>query len=130
MATNLVRKLDDWPGISVVVTHPTTPASGDPVRYGSLTGVALTDEGDGGNGATETTVDFGAGVWDINVDDDAGTGIAVGAKLYYQDTGTGSPATSVNNNSTTPEGVFGIALEALGANATGTIRVLHLPQMP
>ena len=33
-----------------------SPVSGDPVRVGEMTGIALTDEGDGGNGATETTV--------------------------------------------------------------------------
>lgn len=131
MATNIKQYLtENRAGLSVVCSHPTTPASGDPVRVGNLCGIALTDEGDGGNGATETTVYFSDCVVEVNVDDDAGTGIAVGATLYYQDTGTGSPATSINNNATTPEGVFGIALEAVATNATAVIQVLYKPQLP
>jgi predicted RecA/RadA family phage recombinase len=127
MATNRVQA--DGLHTSVVVTHPTTPTSGLPVRFGVVSGVALTDEGEGGNIATETTVDFSPSVWEISVDDDAGTGITVGAKLWYHDTGTGTPATSVNNNPTGANAPFGIALEAVAANATTTIKVLHLPQM-
>lgn len=123
MATNLVYK---EPSLSVVVTHPTTPTSGMPVRFGTLTGVALTDEGDGGNEATETSVDFTPGkTWDLSVDDNAGTGIAVGAKVYYHDTGTGTPATSLNNSSVAADAFFGYALEVVAANATTTIQVMH-----
>lgn len=121
MANNLVR---NEPVLSVVVTHPASPVTGNPVRYGVLVGVALTDEGEGGNAATETTVDFGRKVWDLPVDDNAGTGIAVGAKLYYHDTGTGSPATSINNSSASADAEVGIALEAITANGTDTINVL------
>lgn len=121
MATNLKRTHPVFP---VVVTHPTAPDSGDPVRFGKLCGVALTDEGGGGNAATETTVDFRQQVWTLTVDDNEGTGIAPGAILYYHDTGTGTPATSVNNTATSADAVFGIALGTLGANATGEIDVL------
>ena len=121
MANNLVRNI---PKFSVVVTHPTSPETADPVRVGTKVGVALTDEGEGGNAATKTTVDFGEKVWDLLVDDNAGSGIAVGAKLYYHDTGTGSPATSVNNSSGSADAEVGIALEAISANATDTINVL------
>ena len=130
MATNIKRYLQEWPALSVVCSHPATPSSGDPVRLGNLTGIALTDEGDGGNAATETTVYFGDCVVEVSVDDDAGTGIAVGDIIYYQDTATGSPATNLNNNSTTPEGRFGIALEAVAANGTATIEVMHLAGLP
>lgn len=130
MATNIKQYLQEWPGLSVVVTNPTTPVSGSPVRFGGMTGIALTDEGDGGNAAAETTVFFGDCVVTLNVDDDAGTGIAVGDSLYYQDTATGSPATNVNNNSTTPEAFFGIALGAVGTNGTAEIDVLHIAGKP
>lgn len=125
MATNEVYR----PGykLAVVVTHPATPASGDPIRFGDLTGVAVLDEGDGGAGATETVVDLGPGVWDLSVDDNEGTGIAVGDSVYYHDTGTGSPASSLNNSATSLDAFFGIALEAVSANATSTIQVLHVP---
>ena len=46
MATNLYQ--DPGNVLSVVVTNPAAPDSGDPVRFGSLTGLALVDEGDGG----------------------------------------------------------------------------------
>src|SRR5687767_3874251 len=105
--------------LAFIVTHPATPTKGAPVRIGKMTGIALLNEGEGGvEAATYTVVDISNSVHDINVDDDAGTGIAVGDALYYQDTGTGSPATNINNNSTTPEAFFGYALETLGANAT------------
>jgi len=121
MATNLKRPYAVFP---VVCTHPATPASGDPVRVGVLCGIALVDEGDGGNAATETTVDFRAQVWSVVVDDNATTGIAPGDLLYYHDTATGSPATSINNSSASADAVFGIAFGTLGVNATGAIDVL------
>ncbi len=106
--------------LNVVVTDPTTPASGDPCRYGFATGVAVTDEGGGGNIATETSVDFGMKTWNLPVTDSVGGGIAVGDTLFYNDA-----ADDVRNN---PAGYFfGIALDAVGVGATTTIRVLHLP---
>lgn len=125
MATNLV--FDPAETLSVVCSHPTTPASGDPVRVGKLTGVALTDEAEGGNPTGSTTVDLGLKVWDVVVDDNEGTGIAVGDSVYYHDTGTGTPTTSLNNSATSLDAFFGIALEAVGANATTRINVLHIP---
>lgn len=125
MATNIVY--DNASQLSLTVEHPTAPVSGIPVRLGPLTGVALTDEGDGGNAATKTTVMIGIFVADVLVDDDVGSGIAEGDEIYYQDTATGSPTTNLNNNSTTPEAFFGIALEAVGAAATTRIKVLHFP---
>ena len=123
MATNLVQE----PGLqlSVVVTNPAAPDSGDPVRFGSLTGLAITDEGDGGNAATETTVNFGQFVANFSVDDTSGSGIAVGAYVFYDDTATGTPTTNLNDDSAGY--FFGIALEAVGNNATTEIEVLHVP---
>src|SRR3990167_887895 len=124
MATNLIK--DDPSVLVLVVTNPTTPASGDPVRYGTLTGVALADEGAGGAGATETVVDLGMRIWDLVVDDSATGGIAVGDAIFYDDTATGTPATNLNNDSTNGY-FFGFALEAITANGTETIQVLHTP---
>jgi len=117
--------------LSVACSHPAAPISGGPVRYGKLTGVALTDEGDGGNAATLTTVDFTERVWDLTVDDNGittpgtGTAIAVGDPIYYHDTATGTPATNLNNTPDSANGLFGVALEAVATNGTATIRVMH-----
>ena len=121
MATNLKRAEAVFP---VVCSHPAAPDSGDPVRVGVLCGVAIEDEGAGGAGATETVVDFRKKVWTINVDDNEASGIAPGDQLYYHDTGTGSPATSVNNTATAADANFGIALGTITANGTSTIDVL------
>lgn len=125
MATNRRRK--DGYHLSVACSNPTTPASGDPVRYGALTGVALTDESDAGNPTGYTSVDFGPSVWDVTVDDNEGSGIAIGDDIYYHDTGTGTGSVHLNNTATSNDAYFGIALETVGANATTTIQVLHVP---
>jgi len=126
MAANEVYPV--WDGhLVVAASHPTTPASGDPIRYGVMTGVALVDEGSRCLAATDVVADFGMGVWDLYVDDNEGTGVAVGNTIYYHDTATGDPATSLNNSPTGMNAVFGIALEAVGANATTKIKVLHIP---
>jgi hypothetical protein len=123
MASNIER--DEWKTYyrSVVVTDPTTPESGDPVRWGYLTGIALIDEGE--DIANQTSVNFGPFEARLLVDDNVGGGIAVNDLLYYNDTATGTPATNLNNTSTGY--FFGFAAEAIGANATETIRVIHVP---
>lgn len=127
MATNIIRDHGGSQQMSLVVTNPATPVSGDPVRIGTATGVALTDEGDGGNPATQTTVVLGMFVADVVVDDNGGSGIAVYDKIYYHDTGTGTPTTHLNNSVTSADAFFGLALEVVSANATTLIKVLHLP---
>lgn len=123
MATNIV--FDPGYNISVVVSNPATPSSNDPIRYGSITGIAITDEGADGNIATETSVNFGPFIADFNVDDNEDSGISIGDPIYYADTPTGSPSTNLNN---TPSGTFfGIALEAVGTSATTEIQVMHMP---
>lgn len=126
MATNLVK--DNGNILPVVVTDPATPTSGAVVRFGSIIGVALGAEGEGGAGATETVVDFTPGkIWNLLVDDNAGTGIAAGALLYYHDTETGSPSANLNNSSASADAFGAIALDAVSANATTTIRVMVRP---
>lgn len=119
MATNEVFK-PAWQ-LSVACTHPTTPASNDPVRYGAMTGIALIAEDADGN----TTVEFGPCVVTLTVDDDTGGAIAAGDSLYYHDTATGTPAVRVNNNPSSGY-FFGVALAAVSANATTSIRVKHV----
>ncbi len=125
MATNEVL-VPGWYQ-SVAVTHPATPTSNAPVRYGNLTGIAMTDEGEGGNAATLTSVYFGPGVYDLTVDDNEGTGIAVGDPIYYHDTGTGTGGVNLNNSATGADAYFGVAREVVGANATTLINVMHVP---
>lgn len=118
MATNEVYK----PGyqLSVVVTDPATPTSGQAVRYGMMTGVAMTDEGEGGNAATETTVDFGPGVYSLPVKGEA-SAIAPGDAVFYDDAIGGLNNDAVNGY------FFGIAREAVENGATSTIEVQHVP---
>jgi predicted RecA/RadA family phage recombinase len=118
MPTNQLMK-PGWQR-AVVVSDPATPSSGDAVRHGLLTGVALTDEGGGGNAATETTVDFGPGIWDLPVVGEAGA-ISPGDAVFYDDAIDGL------NNDAANGYFFGIALEAVENAATTTIHVLHLP---
>lgn len=124
MATNNIYS----PGerLSVVCTHPTTPTSGCPVRLGILTGVALADEGE--SITSETTVDFGPGVWDLSVKGvgDAGNvAVVAGDNLYYIDAdindGTGFLSKKTGGR------FFGVALEGVDSGATTTIRVKHVP---
>ena len=106
---------DDGP-LSVVCTNPATPASGDPVRFGSFTGVALTDERADGT----TTVDFRENVWDLSVKAIDGAGnsaVVVGDAIYYVDADT--PKLSKKNTGY----LFGFALEAIDAGQTATIRI-------
>lgn len=122
MATNIIYK----PGyqLNVVCSNPATPASGDPVRYGNLTGLALVDEGDGGNIATETTVDFGPFVADLSVkgvDNDGNSAVAVGDGLWYVDADTPKLSKKAAGY------FYGFALEAIGSGETDTINVMHVP---
>jgi len=121
MATNRVFK--DGRYLSVTCSNPTTPASGDPVRIGILTGVAITDERADGT----TTVDLGPAVYDLSVkgvNDEGNSAVAAGDALYYVDGDT--PKVSKKN-----AGYFvGYALEAVSSGATATIQVLVVVSGP
>lgn len=123
MATNIRRYLQEWPALPVACSHPATPNSGDPVRFGELTGIALTDEGEGGNAATETTVYFGHCVAEVSVKGIDGSGnsaVAAGDSIYYTDADTPPLSKKATGY------FFGIALEAVSSAATGTIDVMHI----
>jgi hypothetical protein len=122
MASNIRRYLNEKFKLSVPVSHPAAPDSGDPVRFGSLTGIALTDEGDGGNAAADTTVDFGAMEVTVAVNainNDGNSAISVGDALYYVD------ADTPNISKKTTDGYFfGFAMEAVTSGEEAEIRVL------
>lgn len=118
MATNLKQKEARY--FDLAATQPATPASGDPVLVGQIPGVAITDEGAGGNAATTTTIDTG-GVYDLNVEavNNAGNvAVAVGDILYYD-----SAATIKINKDVTNGVRFGYALEAITSGSSDVIRV-------
>lgn len=102
--------------LSVTCSNPTSPTSGDPVRWGLRTGVAIADELTDGT----TSVDFG-GVYDLSVkgtNDQGSSAVAVGDALYYVDADT--PKVSKK-----AAGYFmGYALEAVNSGATATIGVV------
>lgn len=125
MAKNKV--FDPGDNLTVVVDNPAAPNSGDPVRVGVMTGVAMVDEGEGALESDETVVDFGPGVYDLVVDDNEGSGISPGDTIYYHDTETGDPETNLNNSSTGADATFGVAMESVAANGTATIQVKHIP---
>lgn len=126
MATNLVQDNGYVLG-NVAASHPATPLTGAPVRIGTETGVALTNEGEGGNDSGKQTIDMSQRVWRLTVDDNEGSGIALYDTIYYHDTGTGTGSVNLNNSSTSADAIFGIALGVVSANATTAIDVLHIP---
>jgi hypothetical protein len=111
--------------LSVVVSDPATPASGDPVRYGQLTGIALADEGEGGAGAaTETVCNFGPFVADLSVkavDGSGNSAVALGDPLWYVDADTPKLSKKATGY------FYGFAMEAIDAGETETIKVMHVP---
>lgn len=118
MAPNLI--FDPANQLSLVCSDPATPASGGPVRYGNITGVAVTDERSDGT----TTVHVGHAVWDLSVKGVDGSGnsaVAVGDNIFYVDADT--PKLSKKSAGY----FFGVALETVSSGATDTIRVLHVP---
>ena len=106
--------------LSVACSNPTTPASGGPVRFGLLTGVALTDEDSSGN----TTVDFGPRAWSLSVkgvNDSGNSAVAAGDAIFYVDADTPKFSKKASGY------FFGFALAAVTSGATATIEVVHGP---
>lgn len=101
----------------VACTYPAAPDSGDPVRYGYRTGIALTDEDSDG----KTAVNFGPFDADFSVEDSETGGISVGDLLWFHD------AEQMLNNTSTGGYFFGHANEAVGDGLTATISVHHEP---
>jgi len=114
MAKN-VKYEPGW-SLDLTCTKPDKPNSGDPVRIGNLTGIALTDE----DAAGKTVVNTGPFVAKFSVKDNGGTGIAIGAPIWYHD-----DANPALNNVSADGYYYGIALEAISDNQTATIQVYH-----
>lgn len=119
MAINRVFESGDQ--LQFVCTHPTTPVSGDPVRYGEMVGVALTDE----DSAGLTTVAF-KGVFLLSVggvDQSGNSAVAVGDRLYYTDADT----PRINKKNTGRPAGFAVATPGnagtVASAGTGTIGV-------
>lgn len=131
MATNMTR--EDNYRFSVICTHPATPLSGQPVRFGSRTGVALTNEATtntdaSGNALGYTSVDFGPRSWNLSVkgvNDSGNSAVAAGDELFYVDAdindGTGFLSKKASGY------FFGYAGAAVTSGATATIEVHHMP---
>ena len=122
MAIN--RVFEDGRKMSLVVTHPASPSSGNPIRFGQMTGVALTDERTDG----DTTVDLGPAVYDLSVkgeDNDGNAAIAVGAQLFYVDgdigDGTGTLSAKITGY------FYGFLLEAQTSGTISNRNVLMMP---
>jgi predicted RecA/RadA family phage recombinase len=117
MAKNFVQ---DGKTINAAASHPATPASGDPVRVGTIPGVAITAESEGGNASGETTIQT-EGVFNLSVKGIDGSGdsaVAAGDKIYYVDADT--PVLSKKDSGY----LFGKALGTVGSGSTATIAVL------
>lgn len=128
MSKNLVRlDADHQP---VICSAPTTPVSGDPVRVGVMTGVALTDESTGsltqnasGLASGYTAVDFGHRVWSLSVkgvDDSGNSAVAVNDLIYYVDGDTPPLSKKATGY------FFGVARSAVNSGSTTTINVEHI----
>jgi predicted RecA/RadA family phage recombinase len=114
MAKN-VKYEPGW-SLNLTCTTPDEPNSGDPVRIGNLTGIALTDK----DAAGKTVVNTGPFVAKFSVKANGGTGIDVGDTIWYHD-----DATPALDNVPTGGYYYGIALEAVTAGQTATIQVYH-----
>lgn len=123
MAKNITRYLQGLVGVPTACTDPATPNSGDPVRWGEITGVALTKEGEGGNISTEATCYFADFVGTFSVKGVDGVGnsaVADGDSIYYVDADTPKLSKKATGF------FFGIARGAVTSGATATIEVQHV----
>ncbi len=94
--------------------------SGDPLRYGSMTGIAQADQR-----SSDNTVpgDFGFAAWNVSVkgvNDSGNSAVAVGDPIFYVDGDTPKLSKKASGY------FFGYALQAVSSAATATIQVLHM----
>lgn len=102
---------------SVKVTHPASPKSGDPVRYGQRPGVALKDENPD-TGKTSVQFEGEATLSVKAVDGSGNSAVAEGDILYYVDADTpvlSKKATGVR---------YGYAGGAIAGGQTADINVI------
>jgi len=106
--------------INAACTSPATPKSGDPVLIGAIPGVAVTDEGDGGNATGETTV-CTSGIFNLPVEGTDASGnkaVAVGDKVYYDS------AATIKLSVDASKVLFGVALGTVSSGSSAVIKVL------
>ncbi|GAA0719940.1 hypothetical protein Drose_06235 [Dactylosporangium roseum] len=117
MAKNITREIGNQ--LAVTVSHPATPASGDPVRWGNKAGVALTDE-DTVTGKTTVKFDGCATLAVKGIGNGGNVAVAEGDDLFYTDGDT--PPVSKKSNGTNSTRI-GNANGAVGSGATATIEI-------
>lgn len=113
MATNIIY--EDGNVLDLVCSAPATPASGGPVICGTLAGVALTNER--ADGKTSVKLNGVADLSVKGVDGNGNSAVALYDVIYYTDGDT----PKLNKKTTGTR--YGIALEAIDAGATATIKV-------
>ncbi len=114
MAKNITRELGDQ--IAVTVSHPTTPTSGSPVRWGVKAGIAVIDE-DTVDGKTTVKFNGCATVSVKAVNGGGNSAVAEGDALYYVDADT--PPVSKKATGT----LIGYAMGAVSSGSTATIEI-------
>lgn len=115
MATNEVFRAGQGKNLSVTCSHPTTPTSGGPCRYGSMVGVAQIAET--ADGLTTVAIDGVHLLSVAAVNAGGNSAVAAGDRLYYVDADTPPISKKI-------AGYFvGIAVEAVvsGTSYTGAI---------
>jgi hypothetical protein len=118
MATNKVSEVSARHTVPVV----SGITAGDPVVFGSLPGVALTDRDTSGNATVEFPYAFC--LFDLSVKgvNDAGNvAVAVGDPLFY----IAADTPDISKKSSGQP--FGVALEAISSGGTDTIKVAMVP---
>lgn len=114
MATNEV--FGHANNLQVACTDPTTPASGDPVRYGERPGVAMTAED--ANGLTSVTFEGEHNLSVKGIDGSGNSAVAEGDILYYVDADTPKLSKKATGHR------FGYAGGTVGSSNTATIPVI------
>ncbi len=114
MAKNIVR--EEGNQLALVASHPTTPTSGAPCRWGVKAGIALIDE-DAADGKTTIKFNGTATISVKGIDGSGNSAVASGDALYYVDADTppvSKKATGV---------LIGHAIGTVASAATSTIEV-------
>jgi len=114
MAKNIIREIGNQ--LDVAVSNPTTPNSGDPVRWGSKCGIALANKNTA-SGLTPVKFDGTATIPVKGINAGGNVAVASGDQLFYTDGDT--PPVSKKATGT----LVGQAMGVVGSGATATIEV-------
>ena len=133
MAKNIRQGGNNQPitRLGVICTDPASPVSGDPVRFGTIVGVADVNE-DATTGKTTIETDCIAELAVKGVDGSGNVAVNAGDKIYYVDAdapklskkATGTPFGIAYGNALTDNGVEVLSGQLVASGATTTIRVL------